>query len=264
MIFHQSNNSLCNYNYNIFRYTNETFNYHFHRNLELIYVIKGAVNCTVNNEPYRLTTGEFGLCLPYDVHRYVPEEETVYWVLVFSEDFIRFLSKRFSNKTGNGFKFHCKSSVENFIKEQLINDDTATILKLKSCLYAVLEEYLNNISLIDRSKKEAHIISVISDYVKEHHTEKLTLSNLAKKLGYDYNYMSRYFHNTFNISFSDFVNIYRLETATQLLEETNESICSIALKSGFQSVRSFNHFFKASTNTTPSQYKKTSRKRDAF
>ena len=62
----------------------------------------------------------------------------------------------------------------------------------------------------------------------------------------------------------DFVNIYRLETATQLLEETNESICSIALKSGFQSVRSFNHFFKASTNTTPSQYKKTSRKRDAF
>ena len=260
MIFHQSHNSLSNYNYNIFCYTDKAWDYHFHRNLELIYVIKGSVNCRVNNKPHLLTAGDFGLCLPYDVHRYIPEEDTVYWVLVFSEDYIRFLSKKISDKTGNGFKFRCKSPVENFIKEQLINGDTPTILKLKSCLYAVLEEYLDNMSLIDKSKKEARIISLISYYVKEHHTENLSLSELAKKLGYDYNYMSRYFHNTFNMSFSNFVNIYRLETAIQLLEETDESICSIALKSGFQSVRNFNHFFKACTNTTPTLYRKAPRK----
>lgn len=259
MFFHQAHNSLSNYNYNIAFYTDKGWDYHFHRNLELIYVIEGAVNCTVNNKPYRLTAGEFGLCLPYDIHHYVPERDTLYWVLVFSEEYVRFLAKRFSGKTGDGFKFLCKNTVETFIKEQLINGDSPTVLTLKACLYAVLEEYLDQITLIEKPTKETRIISFIQDYVIEHHTEKLTLSDLAKELGYDYNYMSRYFHNTFNVSFSDFVNIYRLETAIALLEDTDENISSIALKSGFQSVRAFNDFFKKNTDLSPSQYRKASR-----
>ncbi len=258
MIFHQAHNSLSNYNYNTNIYTDKVWDYHFHKNPELIYVMEGAVNCTVNNVPYRLTAGDFGLCLSYDIHRYVPEPDTVYWVLVFSEDYIRYLSKQLSGKTGDGFSFRCRAAVESFVKEQLINTSPTT-LSLKSSLYAVLEDYLNSIKLNDKSTKETRIVALISDYVMEHHTQKLTLSDLAKKLGYDYNYMSRYFHNAFNMTFSDFVNIYRMETATRLLEDTDESITAIAFKSGFQSVRAFNNFFKKSTSLSPSEYRKASR-----
>lgn len=45
------------------------------------------------------------------------------------------------------------------------------------------------------------------------------------------------------MTFSDFVNTYRLETAIKLLEESDENIISIAFKSGFQSMRNFNMFF---------------------
>lgn len=260
MFFHQLHNSLSNYNYNITVYTDKIWEYHFHRNLELIYVVKGMVHCTVNNRSYSLTAGEFGLCLPYDIHRYVPETDTVYWILVFSEDYIRFLSKRLSGKIGEGFPFRCSKTVETFIKEQLIESYTKpTTLKLKSCLYAVLEEYLDKIELTEKSTKENRVISFVSDYVQKHHIEKLTLNDLAKELGYDYNYMSRYFHNTFNMSFSDFVNMYRLETATGFLEDTDESITAIAFKSGFQSVRSFNSFFKKNIGMTPTEYRNASR-----
>ncbi len=260
MIFHQSHNSLSNYNFNAYHYTEEVWDYHFHKNLELIYIEKGVVTCTVNNQVYNLTEGEFGLCLPYDIHCYKPKKATRYWVLVFSEDYIRYLSKQLYGKAGDGFGFRCDVPVENYLKEQLINNPSLTTLTLKSCLYAVLEEYLKSVKLTDKSTKEVRIISQISDYVLEHHTQRLTLSDLAAKLGYDYNYMSRYFHNAFNMTFSDFVNIYRLETATMLLEETDESITAIALKSGFQSIRSFNSFFKKSTGTSPTQYRKASRK----
>ncbi len=260
MVIHQAHNSLSNYNFNAFHYTDKVWDYHFHRNLELIYVISGAVNCTVNNQPYRLIRGEFGLCLPYDIHRYAPESNTEYWVLVFSEDYIRYLSTQLSGKTGDGFKFSCKAAVEDFITDQLVNRNAPSTLTLKSCLYAVMEEYLNNIRLIDKSTKESRIVSFISDYVQAHHTQKVTLSDLATNLGYDYNYMSRFFHNTFNMTFSDFVNIYRLETATKLLEDTYESITSIAFKSGFQSVRAFNTFFKKSTQLSPSGYRKSFRR----
>ena len=62
MIFHQSHNSKSSYNYNAFFYTNEIWDFHFHKNLELIYVEKGSVECTVNNTVYTLNPDDFGLC----------------------------------------------------------------------------------------------------------------------------------------------------------------------------------------------------------
>jgi AraC-like DNA-binding protein len=61
------------------------------------------------------------------------------------------------------------------------------------------------------------------------------------------------------MSFTNFVNLYRLEAALELLENSNASILDIALSSGFQSVRNFNDFFRKNLNITPSQYRKASR-----
>ena len=72
--------------------------------------------------------------------------------------------------------------------------------------------------------------------------------------------MSRHFKNVFNTNFTDFINMYRLETAVKLLDETNANITEIALESGFQSVRSFHSFFKKTMGLSPSEYRKASRK----
>ena len=91
MLFHQPHNSMGNYNYNARFYKNEIWQHHFHKNLELIYVLSGQVGCEVNNKRYTLSKGDFGLCLPYDVHAYKPSENTEYYVLVFSADYVRLL-----------------------------------------------------------------------------------------------------------------------------------------------------------------------------
>lgn len=256
MIFHQPFNSLSNYNYNVAFYTDKSWDFHFHKNLELIYVLKGAVNCTVNNVPYCLTSGDFGLCLPCEIHRYVPERDTLYWVLVFSEDFVRSFSKYISGKIGDGFCFRCAIEDENYIKQHLIDNKAPTFFTLKSCLYAICEQYIKNVNLIERNCRELENMSIIADYIFENHKKNISLKSLSKRLGYDYNYMSRYFRNVFNMTFTDFVNIYRLETAIELLDNTNAGITEIAFESGFQSVRAFNSFFKKNMNMPPSQYRK--------
>jgi AraC-like DNA-binding protein len=220
--------------------------------------LEGAVNCTKNQKKYCLKAGEFGLCLPYDIHGYIPEENTKYWALVFSEDFVRLFTKEIAGKTGDGFSFHCGESIENHIKEQLVYNDTPSVFILKSCLYAVCDEYKKQVPLIDKKQKDAEIMPWIADYIAENHQRKLSLSDVASKLGYDYNYMSRYFRNVFNMTFTDFVNIYRLETAIKLLEDTDLSITAIAYESGFQSTRSFNTFFKTQVNMSPTEYRKAS------
>lgn len=123
-----------------------------------------------------------------------------------------------------------------------------------------MEEYFAKIPLIEKSTKEYGILTKITEYIEKNHRKKITLMDIAKTLGYDYNYTSRYFHNTFNMSFTDFVNIYRLESALLLLEETDKSITCVALESGFQSIRTFNDLFKKTMSTSPMKYRKASRK----
>ena len=260
MIFHQPENSMTNYRFNAVTYTDTVWDFHFHKNMELIWVLEGAVNCTVGGSSHRLQKGDAGLCLPYDIHKYVPEADTVYWVLVFSEDFVHAFAQQTAEKTGDGFVFHLTPATEAYLRARLLENATPSVFTLKSCLYGVCEDYLAEIRLVEKNKSKEETVSAIVDYIQKNYTLQISLRDIANVLGYDYNYMSRYFHSTFNMTFSDFVNIYRLETATKLLEDTDESVTTIAFKSGFQSVRAFNNFFKKTTHQSPSQYRKASRK----
>lgn len=260
MIFHQPFNSLSNFSFNTAFYTSEIWEHHFHKNPEIIYVLEGAVDCTINNKNYRLGANDFGLCLPYDIHQYMPEENSRYWVLVFSEDFVSYFSRQIKGKSADGFSFNLKEPAISYIKSQLINNESPTIYSLKSCLYSICEAYLNSVNLSNKEKKGFETISPIVDYISENYNHSLTLDDITKKFGYDYHYMSRLFKKMFNMSFTDFLNIYRLESALNLLENSKKDITAIAYESGFQSVRTFNCFFKKKMNTSPSQYRKASGK----
>ena len=259
MIFHQAGNSLSNYNYNTAFYTDEVWEHHFHKNPEIIYVLEGAVDCTADAGNIRLAAGEFGLCLPYEIHSYRPLAGSRSWVIVFSEDFVRLFAKQVAGKRGKGYAFRCPAAVEQYIRSELIEAEEHSLLGLKACLYALCAQYSEQVPLTERNGKEFKVASAVLDYVRQNHTNRVSLGEIAEKLGYDYNYMSRYFRNTFDMTFTEFVNVYRLETAVNLLENTEKSITAVALESGFQSVRNFNHFFKNNTGKTPTEYRKAAR-----
>lgn len=256
MIFHQPLNSLTNHNYNIALYRDTTWEDHFHRNLEVICVLKGSVKCTVNNVDCVLSEGDFGLCLPCDIHRYEPCEDTLYWVIVFSEDFVQMFAKITEGKVGKKFSFNLSEEVKQYVYCRLVKNEDPSLFTLKSCLYAICEEYLKSVKLINKKRSELELFTLISDFIHEHYTGKITLRDVAVKIGYDYNYTSRYFHRTFNMKFNDYVNICRLERATELLDNTKKSITEIAFESGFQSVRSFNDYFRKRMNISPQEYRK--------
>ena len=254
MFFHQSHNSLNN-NFNATLYKNEIWEQHFHKSFELVYVIEGTLICYSNGDEYSLKSGDLGLCLPYDIHAYVPKDDTLYWVCVFSEDYVHDFYKMIHNKTGD-FKFNCSDSVTQFITENLINNAAPSRLLIKATLYSVCDEYLKSVNLTDKNKKLKENISVITEYVEKNHTKDIKLSDIGKLLGYDYHYVSRYFHTIFKMSFSEFLTLYRLETATQLMKQSDKKMVDIALESGFQSARSFNACFKSHFKMSPTEYKK--------
>ena len=89
---------------------------------------------------------------------------------------------------------------------------------------------------------------------------KLTLSELALKVGTNRTYLSNYINQELNSTFFDYVNSRRLKFAIELLLTTNYTLEVIAEKSGFNSLSTFRRCFLQTYGCSPSVYKKEHRR----
>ena len=124
----------------------------------------------------------------------------------------------------------------------------------KSVLYAISGEILQQIDFKRSTAKKDVLFDRLIDYISENFLEDISLETAAKTLGYEKHYLSRCFHQGMQMNFSRYVNMLRVDTATELLQNSDLSITEIAFSSGFQSVRTFNRVFLELTGKNPRDY----------
>ena len=95
--------------------------------------------------------------------------------------------------------------------------------------------------------------SRILTYIYDHFREELTLKSLSQYLGYNENYLSRYFSSSFKISFSKYLSTVRLKNVLLLMHE-GKSLTEAAFDSGFNSIRTFYRCFKSEFGVPPKEY----------
>lgn len=254
MIVHQQHNSLGNHNYNAFFYDNCEWFYHFHKNYELIYILSGEVELTLNGTGYLLAADTFALILPNEFHAYHTPGKSVAWVGVFSADFVSEFAILTQNKRSSTPVFTCEPQIRDFLLKYLITDTAPDTLLLKSTLYACCREFLNQNSLYDATNENSFICDILS-YLSENFREDISLATAAESLGYEYHYLSRRFHSHFHVNFKRFLNVYRADFAREQLLHSGCDITEIAHASGFQTMRTFNRVFQEQTGMTPSEFR---------
>lgn len=250
MLWHQTGNSIGNYKSDIRTYTAISYRPHFHRNYELLYVRTGRTQLTVCQHTWTLEAGQYFLIPPYAIHSFTNPKDALLWVCVFSEDHI----SGFSLSHHLFSPFRCDAPLEDFLLNQLILCKEPAQYILQGCLYLVCDQCIRNAT--QQAVWDFDRILEISQIVSSHLSQELDLKFVADKLNYEYHYFSRLFHSLFGMNFREFVNLYRIEQACQLLKKTGRDISSIALDCGFRTVRSFNRAFKQLLGHCPSQYRK--------
>ncbi len=85
-----------------------------------------------------------------------------------------------------------------------------------------------------------------------HALEKLSINNLATKLGISDRHLRKLFQQQVGISPQAILLSKKLDIARNLLYQSNLSITDIAFNSGFNSIRRFNDAFKTRFNKVPS------------
>lgn len=89
---------------------------------------------------------------------------------------------------------------------------------------------------------------------------RLRLSELAMLLGTNRTYLSQYFNQNCESTFYDFVNDYRIHHAKLLLHSTDDTLETIAMNSGFNSLSTFRRAFVQREGMSPIEFRASNSK----
>ena len=236
---------------------------HWHKEIELLYIIDGSVTVEKYTDEYTLGSGDVFLFNSGEIHRISAE----------SDDRIKavslHLSYEFVKKFDSQIDFSsfvltsgslAQKEITGYMNE--LADETLSAFQQYAVIMNILHVLFSNcirerqISLYGNCKVNFRNAKVAMEYIEEHYREELSLNVMAEIVGLNPIYFSKYFKDATGMGFNAYVNTVRLKHALDDLIISGLSIADAANYNGFPNVKSFENACKRSYGLTPLQFKK--------
>ena len=238
------------------------------KNVELLLLIKGELDLVLNNKRYRLFENDIVLINSGDVYQI--EGENLVLSLKIDYDFFRKTVKREPSI------YICNSSIdENDSYEDIrrlmsrimyenSNKDEFYEFRIMALFYELLF-FLNKNFLItasqdiltkdNRNSKYNQRLNSIITYIKQNYFDPISLMDVADSQSLTPEYLSKFFKNHMGMTFSRYLQEFRLSQAVKDLIRTDSSVITVAMNNGFPNLPAFNKIFRDVYNTTPADYR---------
>ncbi len=249
--------------------------WHFHPELELIYINKGQGKTHIGNHLSYFNNSQLiliGSNLPHNgfTDRLTANgtETTVQFKSDFlGNDFIKIpemasIVAMFERaKKGIRFKVETKNIVGPKINKLLEYQGLERVIKFLEILnnLALTDDYtlLNaNGFAFEAGAQDSNKIDIIFKYVNNNFRDHITLDEIADEVSMTVPAFCRYFKKSTGKTFTQLVNEYRVVHATKLLNESQMSIADICYECGFNNFSHFNKQFNEITGKSASNYRK--------
>lgn len=122
----------------------------------------------------------------------------------------------------------------------------------------LLKEFLlrlHNLISFNPNERNKKIISQMKEYIAASYQDGITLSEIARKFNLSTGHLSNLFHEETGKSFSDHLNMIRLNKSKELLKTTDDKIYQIADQLGFNDAYYFSTWFKKMVGASPTTYR---------
>lgn len=239
---------------------------HLHRETEILYIEKGNAKIKIDKNEFSVKSGDIVFVSPLEVHSVEVENEKNYGHKCICFDTSLIADEKIRADTENGFlKMPRVLKCDDVLKEIFLNlffavRENRESLFFESVAYiSMIFAYLLENKLFIRkvdSGINKDFYKKVCDYIKMYYSGNITSKDIAQKIGYTQSYFCRAFKKTFNLSFSEYLNMYRISMSKKALENENAKIGDVAYECGFESPVYFARCFKKHIGMTPSEYKK--------
>jgi len=247
---------------------------HWHSELEIIRVLEGELSVRLNNENYLAKKDDIIFVNPETVHSAIPQN-CVYECLVFHLEFLyvdtyscRFFVESVLNREYS-IKEHIIGEKSEFIDavnavfDAMICKSSGYKFRVIGALYRMLVviidshfyKSVNSDSALSNNKNLPKLKKVLT-FLRENYDKQILLEDMAKAAGMSPKYFCYFFKGMTGKTPVEYLNIYRIEKASQMLLNTDLKVTEVAYSCGFNDLSYFIKTFKGIKNISPVKFRK--------
>jgi len=247
---------------------------HWHSELEIIRVLEGELSVRLNNENYLAKKDDIIFVNPETVHSAIPQN-CVYECLVFHLEFLyvdtyscRFFVESVLNREYS-IKEHIIGEKSEFIDavnavfDAMICKSSGYKFRVIGALYRMLGviidshfyKSVNSDSALSNNKNLPKLKKVLT-FLRENYDKQILLEDMAKAAGMSPKYFCYFFKGMTGKTPVEYLNIYRIEKASQMLLNTDLKVTEVAYSCGFNDLSYFIKTFKGIKNISPVKFRK--------
>lgn len=258
---------------------------HWHEEMEWIYFWKGDFPVWINTKEYQVHAPAFMCIHPEELHALILEKDGIESAVVFPVDILCFerydaaeakvlgplaegkLRMPVLCQSGDAAFEElsaCYKEIEQMLR-QMKEQKNMFYLNIKAKmleLIAVAYKYDLLTRQVREGREEAGTVENLKkvlQYIGEHYSSPIRLSELAELVNMNEQYFCRYFKKNIGKTITEYINVIRVEKAATALAETEDKIIDIASACGFDNIGYFIRRFKKEKDMTPSEYRKKSK-----
>lgn len=244
--------------------------FHWHHSIELIRILQGTLTVYLNNRRFIASAGDLIFINCDTLHGAFPEN-CVYECFVFDGMLVPSLScgiKNFSEDISfgriyvNEFFPCAKDELHQFfngIFDAMKKDSEGKyylVLSMLCGFYGILsEKHLYTGTAIETSEA-SHKLKKVLNYIYTSYEKPITIYDMSVIAGLSPKYFCTYFKSMTGKSPMDYLRLYRIECASKLLINTDDSVTAIAFSSGFNDLSYFIKTFKKLKGISPRTFRK--------
>lgn len=237
---------------------------HWHEHLELLYFTRGDCDFFCDGKKYSVHANDLIFVNSAKVHSYTVRDRVEYFCILIYPEFladIKFNNMHITSHIPNdGYVKSCFDGIAGEADKNTVGTD----MMLKSYTYSLLAHLCRAYrvdSVITEKEHEAkqtrlRRLDTVMDYISRSYTEKITTKALSDMCYLSEAHFCRFFKKAVGKSAIDYIREYRIDKASVLLKNTDESICSVAANVGFDDLNYFSRCFKRQMGTSPLKYRR--------
>lgn len=250
--------------------------WHWHMELEFVYVEEGKVDCCVGAERFTLSEGNGVFINSKMLHRFYSQEGAVIPNFVCLPTFIAPLGSRIYNKyiqpvisSNIGYQVFApelswQKEVIDILQAIFRRQERDSVRELFTIsllqeLWAVFFENIDSDCMGEQQEQTAYSqvrLQNMMQYVYTNYASQLSLEEIAQSAGLSKSSALKLFQKYLKMSPVNYLIYYRLQRASELLIKTEYKLEIIAHKTGFNNVGYFCRQFKIYYGITPTEYRK--------
>ncbi len=216
-------------------YKNVSAMLHFHKSIELIYVLEGTLTVTAGNNTTTINKHHIAFIPSYFSHSVKNLGETLSYTLIIPENYLQSALLTDLNYFFLDDKEFNKQLLNIF--EKIQSEQNNDGLVLQGLIFELLGYIKNHYTQTSQDEKNNQITIQIIKYIQDNFTNEITLDSISKYFGYSKYYFSHKFNEIFGCNLKTYVNKIRFDNVM----ETDDclSMTEKILSSGFNNISTF-------------------------